>query len=249
MKDKKNGKKTKELLAGVLTLKGKQVEYEIRPQNRLSRNITLRVSPKGKVLISLPKEAARTAAEDFMRVKAVWILKHLEFYHADKQHLRYLFNNNLFMLEGATVFLEKIREAERKRSHLQIKPLSLVLKLGPEHQAETELVKGLKLHARKRLGELLSRLGEGTGIAYKRFALKDTQSRWGSCSSRGSINLSWRLILAPRQVQIYVVLHELCHIREGNHSKKFWDLVKQYQSDYETQRQWLKTEGWRLHTI
>ncbi|PKL15308.1 MAG: hypothetical protein CVV50_00520 [Spirochaetae bacterium HGW-Spirochaetae-6] len=127
--------------------------------------------------------------------------------------------------------------------------LSLALWLGPDHQAETELIKGLKLYAKKRLAELLERLGEATGISYKRFALKDTKSRWGSCSSRGGINLSWRLILAPLKVQIYVVLHELCHIKEGNHSKKFWDLVGRYQSDYEIQRQWLKAEGWRLHTI
>lgn len=82
---------------------------------------------------------------------------------------------------------------------------------------------------------------------YKRVILKDTRSRWGSCSSRKNLNFSWRLIMAPEKVLRYVVAHEVSHLKEMNHSEKFWSVVASLMPDYELQRMWLKKEGYRLH--
>lgn len=73
--------------------------------------------------------------------------------------------------------------------------------------------------------------------------LKYHQSKWGSCSIHGNINLSTRLLLTPPEVQDYVMLHELVHLVEMNHSQRFWDLVYRYMPDYERKEQWLKQEG------
>jgi predicted metal-dependent hydrolase len=73
--------------------------------------------------------------------------------------------------------------------------------------------------------------------------LKYHQSKWGSCSSDGNINLSTRLLLTPPEVQDYVILHELSHLVELNHSDRFWNLVARYMPDYERPERWLKTEG------
>ena len=84
-------------------------------------------------------------------------------------------------------------------------------------------------------------------ILYPRFIkIKTQKSRWGSCGIHNDINLNWLLILAPPQVMEYVVIHELCHIKERNHSQKFWLLVKSHLADYQIQRNWLKKEGRRL---
>ena len=72
------------------------------------------------------------------------------------------------------------------------------------------------------------------GLGFKRVSVRDTSSRWGSCSSKGTLSFSWRLILAPLHVADYVVVHEVCHLKEMNHSPKFWGLVAQcptYQQD------------------
>ena len=70
--------------------------------------------------------------------------------------------------------------------------------------------------------------------------IKDVRSRWGSCSSKANLNFNWRLVLAPMEVLDYVVVHEMCHLKEMNHSKAFWDLVGEILPDYQKQREWLK---------
>ena len=70
--------------------------------------------------------------------------------------------------------------------------------------------------------------------------IKDVKSRWGSCSSKRNLNFNWRLVMAPMEVLDYVVVHELCHLREMNHSKAFWNLVEEILPDYRKSREWLK---------
>ena len=71
------------------------------------------------------------------------------------------------------------------------------------------------------------------------------QTRWGSCSSRGNLNFNWRLLLMPERVMDYVIVHELAHRREMNHSAAFWQIVETYLPDYRERRQWLKENGVR----
>ena len=73
-----------------------------------------------------------------------------------------------------------------------------------------------------------------------------TETRWGSCSSEKNLNFNWKLILAPPEVLDYVVVHELCHLKEMNHSKAFWDEVGKVMPEYETYKLWLKENGWKL---
>jgi predicted metal-dependent hydrolase len=81
------------------------------------------------------------------------------------------------------------------------------------------------------------------GVTYGRVAIKDQRSRWGSCSSLGNLNFSWRLILAPSEVLEYVVVHELAHLLEPNHSTAFWALVGRYCPDQHDRRRWLRQNG------
>ena len=73
--------------------------------------------------------------------------------------------------------------------------------------------------------------------------IKNVTSRWGSCSSKRNLNFNWRLVMAPVEVLDYVIVHELCHLKEMNHSPAFWELVEGVLPDYRTQREWLKTCG------
>lgn len=73
-----------------------------------------------------------------------------------------------------------------------------------------------------------------------RICIKDVRSRWGSCSSKRNLNFNWRLILTPMEVLDYVVVHELCHLKEMNHSRDFWALVEGILPDYEKRRKWLR---------
>jgi len=80
-------------------------------------------------------------------------------------------------------------------------------------------------------------------VTYGRITIRNQKTRWGSCSSKGNLNFNCLLMLAPPEVLDYVVVHELCHRMEMNHSKRFWSLVETVLPDYREQEKWLKGEG------
>jgi predicted metal-dependent hydrolase len=114
------------------------------------------------------------------------------------------------------------------------------LDLAPMTQAEG------RRRARRLLTELAEREAPGLGVSFERIAIRDQKTRWGSCSSRGTLSFNWRLVLAPPAVADYVVVHELCHLREPNHSRSFWRLVARARPGYPQQRRWLADHGWEL---
>lgn len=86
------------------------------------------------------------------------------------------------------------------------------------------------------------------GVSYGRITIREQKTRWGSCSSKGNLNFNWRLILAPEEVLDYVVVHELAHRREMNHSKAFYAVVESVLPDYRQARRWLRDHGSSLFT-
>ncbi len=86
-----------------------------------------------------------------------------------------------------------------------------------------------------------------TGGSYTRITIRDQRTRWGSCSSTGTLSFNYRLMFAPPRVLDYVVVHELCHLTHMNHSREFWSLVASVQPDYKVYRSWLKEHGRELN--
>ena len=87
------------------------------------------------------------------------------------------------------------------------------------------------------------------GASFTRISIRDGRSRWGSCSASGTLSYSWRLGLAPLEVAKYVCAHEVAHLKEMNHSPRFWTLVQQLDPSYKKHRAWLKKEGGKLKSI
>jgi predicted metal-dependent hydrolase len=101
--------------------------------------------------------------------------------------------------------------------------------------------------ARRSARELVTMLAEEEaetlGVVYARIEIRDQRTRWGSCSPQGTLSFNWRLVLAPFEVLDYVVVHELCHLREPNHSPRFWRLVAGRRPGWREQRAWLREHG------
>lgn len=117
-------------------------------------------------------------------------------------------------------------------------------------EAETKrlqtLEKRYKNAARARLEARTAYYHSITGGQYTSITIRDQKTRWGSCSSRGTLSFNYRLIFAPPQVLDYVVVHELCHLTHMNHSKDFWNKVASVMPEYKVYRLWLKEHGQEL---
>jgi predicted metal-dependent hydrolase len=103
-----------------------------------------------------------------------------------------------------------------------------------------------RVAARELVTMVLEEEAPALGVTYGRMQIRDQRTRWGSCSSRGTLSFNWRLALAPLEVLDYVVVHELCHLREPNHSARFWRLVASRRPSWRTHRDWLTIHGAEL---
>lgn len=109
-----------------------------------------------------------------------------------------------------------------------------------------EQLRQLAEAARQDLPRRAARFAPLLGVSCGRITIRAQKSRWGSCSTRGNLNFNCLLMLCPEEVRDYVVVHELCHRKEMNHSRRFWQELARVLPEYEQQRQWLKSNGSRL---
>ena len=119
-------------------------------------------------------------------------------------------------------------------------------RLGPFNEWPAAIERWYRREARATLGRAVAREAPRLGVAPATIAVRDQRSRWGSCSSRGTLSFNWRLLLAPVDVLDYVVVHELLHLREANHSPAFWRLLDLDRPAWREQSAWLHRHGWEL---
>ena len=104
-----------------------------------------------------------------------------------------------------------------------------------------------ELEGRRAARELVTMLADeeadALGVEVNRIQIRDQRTRWGSCSAAGNLSFNWRLVLAPLEVLDYVVVHEVCHLREANHSRRFWHLVESRRPHWRDQKTWLAEHG------
>jgi predicted metal-dependent hydrolase len=118
---------------------------------------------------------------------------------------------------------------------------------GASEHLKRRLVDWLKKEAQRDFAEASMRYARAMQTKYAKLSIRDQKSRWGSCTSDGTLSYSWRLILAPPFVLDYVAAHEVAHLREMNHSPRFWRLVLSHCKEARAAKQWLKKNGQSLH--
>lgn len=147
-----------------------------------------------------------------------------------------------FLIERQNWILQKLRESKNLTDALKKSaPDSGYTKLQEE-----ALEKRYRELAREYLEKRVLFYQSKTGGIYTSITIRSQKTRWGSCSSRGTLSFNWRLILAPPLILDYVVVHELCHLKHMDHSPAFWNAVAQVMPDYKIRRKWLKQHSREL---
>lgn len=201
-----------------------------------ARRISLRVSQlDGRVTLTIPPGVPDSEALAFARSRQNWIRSHLAA-HPEPEKIGI---GALIPIEGRNriVVAAPGRRVELRESEIAV----------PEVSAASRLSAFLRELARDRLAAASDQYAGLLQIPYQRLTLRDTRSRWGSCSSAGGLMFSWRLILAPSDVLRYVAAHEVSHLKEMNHSPAFWATVTKLYGDYDAPRDWLRQNGALLH--
>ncbi|HHI71669.1 MAG TPA: M48 family peptidase [Rhodobacteraceae bacterium] len=213
------------------------VKVKVRRSSR-ARRLSLRVSQlDGRVTMTLPLRTPFREARAFAAEKEGWIRNALE--RRPETARPAIGGTVLFEGREVPVVAGTGRVARFMDDRITVP--------GTGDRASARLAAFLKLAARNRLREASDRYAAMLGVSYGRLTLRDTRSRWGSCSSAGNLMYSWRLIMAPPDVLDYVAAHEVSHLLEMNHSPEYWRVVARIYPGYKTPRAWLRRNGAELH--
>ncbi|SRR5258708_7163650 len=203
------------------------------------RSVALIVSPDATLIVRAPLHAPIELIENFIAKKWKWIYEKLTEARNRPKILakkfivgeEFLFLGQSFSLKIATVDNIEINEREI------IFPQKYIAR------AKENLINWYRREAFYYLRQRAAECAKLMDASYGKIKITSAQKRWGSCSSKGTLNFSWRLILAPKEIVDYVVVHELAHLKHHNHSHKFWAEVKLVLPNYRQQEKWLKDNG------
>ncbi|WP_412508525.1 M48 family metallopeptidase [Roseovarius sp. SYSU LYC5161] len=211
------------------------VEITLRRSAR-ARRISLRISGlDGRVTLTHPVQVSEAEALDFARRKGDWLRDKLGATPAAVT----VDHGALIPFEGRQMRIAAGAPRTRARGD--------VLEVPAGRAVGARVRAWLKTQARDRLASASDRYAAALGQGHAGITLRDTRSRWGSCSARGGLMYSWRLVMAPPDVLDYVAAHEVAHLREMNHSPAYWAVVARLLPEYDAPRRWLRENGASLH--
>ncbi len=198
---------------------------------------------RGVIKVRVPDFMSDENIRRLVVQKSVWIRNKLQEYKArpSNNHKEYVSGEN-FPILGKNHRLKVVESSEPSTVQLKDGYLYVTSAIGQSNpsQIQTSVEEWFKTLALNRLTEKTERYAKIIGVEPTSVSIKSYKSRWGSCSSSGDISYNWKIIVAPHKVVDYIVIHELCHLREHNHSPRFWRHVERYAPDWKECRNWLK---------
>jgi len=221
---------------------GAPLRIRLRTDPRARRYLLRIPADYSGPVLTVPGGGNLARAERFARQHVDWLLERLE---KRPEHIA-LRPGDLVPLRGCD---HRIAATGKLRGLVQTRTTDMpeLLVPGAEDHIPRKLTTWLKAEAKADLVRAAHHHAGRIGKDIAGLTVRDTKSRWGSCASTGKLSFSWRLILAPPEVLDYVAAHEVAHLREMNHSARFWRLCEELAPQTPEARKWLKENGARLH--
>lgn len=230
-------------------VQGKPMRLCMRRSGR-ARRLTVHVGPRRGVEVVMPRWATLADVNDLLTTHEGWLARQADTHGVwDGPRRKSWGSGDLLPLLGDELVLELAPlPLDRQRPRVQMRPGVLRMELRPEELLDPRpaLVRWLKAFAGKELRRRTEEWSRVTGLYPARIMVGERTSRWGSCSSRGTVSLCYRLVLAPPPVVDAVVVHELCHLQEHNHGPRFKALVRRIYPEHDQWMEWLRDAGHSL---
>jgi predicted metal-dependent hydrolase len=225
-----------DMVENFLTVRGRRIRFIVIRNHRAQRYL-LRLRPDGSVRLTIPRRGSIAEGRRFAERNAEWVGRQLERLPAHPLRPKQWLVGTDILFRGELVKLEADVNGE-----------SGIIRFGTESvkvsSYGTDLRPAIERHlwhlATKELPPRVLEFATLHQLTVRRISVRNQRSRWGSCSRRGTISLNWRLIQTPAFVRDYILIHEIMHLREMNHSSRFWREVERACPDYETAERWLK---------
>ena len=229
-----------------ITLDGETIHYVLRRSSRRKRTVQLQSDPSGQLTLLAPSAISDRDIESFFKSHSKWVFNHLHkpLFETEEQRWK---SESEVDYRGRRL---RIKTESTNRSKIAVPTVTRSLEGdiifvaipkscdddGVNEVASTAILTWFRSEAEDYLVNRMKTWIDLTGWQPSRIRISDARHRWGSCSAKGSINLSWRLITLPDELSDYVIVHELAHLRELNHSPRFWTLVESVMPDYRSRR-------------
>lgn len=232
----------------VLTLpSGERIHYQLERRQR--RTVGLKISATG-LIVHAPKRLAQADLERLILSKADWICRKLAVRHENTVPTLQWQDGEQLLLLGQPVLLAVSYDA-RSRAVIYDSGILRVALPNPQliSAVSRKVIQWYQKQALEDFARRLAIFSAKLGVVTPKFYLSNARTRWGSCNSKQEIRLSWRLLQAPPHIINYVICHELAHLKEMNHSVRFWAVVESIYADYKQAEKDLKSWSPKLHSI
>jgi len=213
----------------------------VKLSNR-SKSIRLKITPARQIELIIPNKSWLERAKKFLAQKEKWLLSKLNEMPKECEDIILDIGAEVSIL-GKNYVVKHSGNAHGK-AHLSENELIISGRIEMVPARVRRFLKGLLVEESL---SYIKQISQELKVMVKKLTIKNMTSRWGSCSTSGNISLSWHLVFAPREVLHYVLVHELCHLLEHNHGKRFWTLVEGLCPSYKIHVYWLKKNGKFLH--
>ncbi len=216
------------------------MEYNLIRSRR--RTLAIHITKDGELEVRAPLKLSVKVIEDFILKKQDWIEKQVTRVRNNAVIQKAFTEGEEFLYLGESYILEFsdiLKSTVELHGKLYIAPKH-------SHHVQKVLYSWYKKEALQVITDRVEQYSAATGLQVKAIRLSNAKQRWGSCSPKGYVNFSWRLIMAPLEIIDYVVVHELVHLKHHDHSKAFWHKVESIIPDYKSRRKWLKENSHNL---
>ncbi|OGD60868.1 hypothetical protein A3A71_03085 [Candidatus Berkelbacteria bacterium RIFCSPLOWO2_01_FULL_50_28] len=204
-----------------------------------ARSLKVRVRPDGRVIVTAPLRLPERYVEEFINSHLEWISSKRQAALSEQQRLTEQ-REKLFFRGKEYGFRLAVSNSVKPGVKFEDQIVTVTSPSEDHTEVRKLLEQSYRLYAIKHFQARVPLLADLVNRDISNVTIRSQRTRWGSCSSRNTISLNWRLIMAPDWVSDYVIYHELAHLTHMNHSKKFWDLVASYTQRHKEAQAWLK---------